>query len=81
MITLILLAYIILSLYFSISNTKDRYNIFGEKFKAMETKKAFIEGFLTLPIMTLIVIIPFCLAIGAGLLLLTVCSWIFVNMP
>ncbi|WP_176535340.1 hypothetical protein [Bacillus cereus] len=60
---------------------RERYTIFAGYIKPKPRKEAFIEGFLTLPIMILLVIVPFCLVIGAGLLLLTVCEWIFVNMP
>ncbi|MFT4140183.1 MAG: hypothetical protein QM671_14480 [Bacillus sp. (in: firmicutes)] len=47
----------------------------------MPRKKAFIEGFLTIPVFILTVTIP-CgglLVIGWGLI--SVCEWILVNMP
>ncbi|KXY95159.1 hypothetical protein AT279_21820 [Bacillus cereus] len=81
MITLILLAYIICSLYFSISNTKERYTILGGRIKAMPRKKAFIEGFLTIPVFILIVTIPCGGLVVIGWGLISVCEWILVNMP
>ena len=80
LITLILIAYIIISLYFSIENmTSDHY--WGTEHNGMRKREAFIWGFLTIPIAILGIAI-----IAGGLFLigsssLWIIQWIYTNMP
>ncbi|MFB7351953.1 hypothetical protein ACWGKR_29295 [Bacillus thuringiensis] len=80
MITLILIAYIIFSLYFSINNMEDSY-YWGTTHKGMKKKEAFIWGFLTLPIGILgaAMLVGGLYLIGSSLL--WVIKWIYTNMP
>ncbi|WP_242288857.1 MULTISPECIES: hypothetical protein [unclassified Bacillus cereus group] len=84
MITLILIAYILLSLLFSFNNMRDTYSLINGHSKGMKKKKAFVWGFLTIPLLVLL----------AGLILgglylallildwtLQAIQWIYINMP
>jgi hypothetical protein len=84
MITFCIIVYIVISLYCSFRNMTTTYGMFGEKFEAQKPKEAFIEGFLTIPLLLMgaagivggIVAVG---TIGIGLLFCTV--WLFQNMP
>lgn len=80
MITLILIAYIIISLCLSIDNMKDSY-YWGTTHRGMKKKEAFIWGFLTIPIGVLsgAILIGGVFLIGGSLL--WVIQWIYENMP
>jgi hypothetical protein len=84
MITLIILIYICLSLYFSFSNMRNTYGMFGEKFEAQKPKDAFIQGFLTLPILIIgaLLFVGSILFIGAlGLGIIAGAFWLIQTMP
>ncbi|PGU05095.1 hypothetical protein COD21_25410 [Bacillus cereus] len=80
MITLILIAYVIISLGISIDNTRHSFS-WGIETKGMAKKEAFIWGFLTIPIGVLGAVIVFGgIALIGGSLLWAV-QWIYENMP
>ncbi|AIY72841.1 TPA: hypothetical protein ACLQU7_005233 [Bacillus tropicus] len=80
MITLIVIAYIIISLGFSIDNMMDRFS-WGIETKGMQKKEAFIWGFLAIPIGVsgVVIIVGAVILIGGSLL--WVIEWIYRNMP
>ncbi|PER85852.1 hypothetical protein CN498_19780 [Bacillus thuringiensis] len=80
MITLILIAYIIISLYLSFENMADNY-YWGTEHKGMKKKEAFIWGFLTIPfgILSVVVLAGGVFLIGGSLL--WIIQWIYTNMP
>ena len=84
MITLILIAYVLLSLLFSFNNMRDTYSLINGHSKGMKKKKAFIWGFLTIPLFVLLAGL-----IVGGLYLASIIldwtlqaiHWIYINMP
>jgi len=81
---LILLAYVLISLFLSVTNMRDSYSLLHGEVKGMKKKEAFIWGFLTIPIMILVVA-----GIIGGLYLswialvgvMQAIQWIYMNMP
>lgn len=80
MITLTVIAYIIISLGFSIRNMRDSFS-WGIETKGMKKKEAFIWGFLAIPLSVLGAAIVVSGVILIGRFLLWVIQWIYENMP
>ncbi|MDA2448531.1 hypothetical protein PDN63_08560 [Bacillus cereus] len=80
MITLTLIAYIIISLHFSMENMADNYH-WGTEHRGMQKKEAFIWGFLTLPIAVVGLVIFAGVLFLIGGSLVWVIQWIYENMP
>lgn len=84
MITLCVIAYVIISLYYAFKATLDDYTIHGDLIRGKETKPALIQGFMTIPAMVLAITI-----VGAMFWLLVkvaygvgwVIVWIYNHMP
>lgn len=84
MITIIVIFYISFSLYCSFKNMNGFYSWDGDYQEPQKPKEAFREGFLVLPVLTLVAgsivgSIIFVGAVGIGILLGAI--WIFENMP
>jgi hypothetical protein len=68
----------------SFSNMRGSYGLNGEYYEPQKPKEAFIEGFTTIPLFTLVIVGYFVAAMLAGAILLGLligAVWVFTHMP